>query len=74
MATINLGDVLATGFLLLPIGIIAVVLIVVLNFIKRAEQRSIEKLTYERQMTDTLTEDLKVMNAQLNKIERLLNN
>lgn len=73
MASINFGDVLATGFLLLPIGIITVVLIVVLNFIKRAEQRSIEKLAYEQQVTDTLTEDLKVMNAQLTKIERLLN-
>lgn len=72
MSTINLGDVVATTLLLLPLFVIVILFILTIRFIKRAEQRNKKKLHYERQASVLLTEDLKDINERLDKIQRLL--
>lgn len=72
MSTINLGDVVATTLLLLPLFVIVILFILTIRFIKRAEQRNNKKLHYERQASVLLTEDLKDINQRLDKIQRLL--
>ncbi len=73
MSMINLGDVVATTVLLLPLFVIVILFILTtIRFIKRAEQRNNKKLHYEHQASVLLTEDLKDINERLDKIQRLL--
>ena len=72
MSIINLGDVVATTLLLLPLFVIVILFILTIRFIKHAEQSNNKKLHYERQASVLLTEDLKDINERLDKIQRLL--
>lgn len=70
--SLNMGDVVATIFILGSVIIPAIIIIIIYKIIKRSEKRANERLSLERENTVILKKEIADLNERVIAIEKML--
>lgn len=70
--SLNMGDIVATIFILGSVIIPVIIIFIIYKIIKRNEKRAIERLSLERENTVLLKNEIADLNERVSAIENML--